>query len=223
MEDKIPNRLQRLAYCRNKYLEWLRESSIDVDFVLVIDLDRLNRKLIWKSIESVLSSGIPWDVAFANQTKLYYDLFALRHSTWNHQNPFKYKTFLLGLGYSEFESGRRAISQRMLKIDRRKSPIKVVSAFGGAAIYRRNCLNSGSYHFLDQNLEETCEHVPLHEELCRQGKNLYIFPSFINAKWTEHTWKQATLLKALRLPLRSAARLFHVFHSVDQKTITSRL
>lgn len=202
LEETYSNRLERLAHCRNTYLSWAREIQSEFDYMLILDLDRLNKKLNWQSIEKTLESQVEWDVAFANQEALYYDMFALRHPVWSPSDPFTYKNFLRGIGYSEFHAGKKAIVDRMLRIPSHLPPIPVDSAFGGAAIYRASALKEGSYSAFTKNGEEVCEHVTFNLFLRNRGLKLYIFPNFINARWTEHTWKQMGILRFIRMPLR---------------------
>jgi hypothetical protein len=83
LRGDIPVRTERIAHCRNRYLEELEgESYSDVDYVVVSDLDGMNRLLTRRGVMSSFE-GSDWDVCCANQRGPYYDILALRHPTWS--------------------------------------------------------------------------------------------------------------------------------------------
>lgn len=206
LENKFPDRIERLAYCRNTYLEHL-EAHTGYDFLVVADLDGLNSALSGKSF-SAIDWGGTWDAIFANQLGPYYDLLALRHPLWCHVDPFKIKHFWSEIGLSERSSGMAAIVSRMIKIPKTASPIRVESAFGGLGIYRTSSLAKGTrYCAADLNGLPASEHVSLNQSLTRAGGSLYIYPGLINAKYTEHTYKLNPLRTAVRWSLWPAFRV----------------
>ena len=83
LRGDIPVRTERIAHCRNRYLEELRgDRYSDVDYVVVSDLDGMNRLLTRRGVRSSFARS-DWDVCCANQRGPYYDILALRHPTWS--------------------------------------------------------------------------------------------------------------------------------------------
>ena len=79
LANKMPLRGQRLAYARNIYVNKIKFDNEykNIDFVIVADLDGLNKLINYKSIASCWSFK-NWDMCSANQLGPYYDLWALR-------------------------------------------------------------------------------------------------------------------------------------------------
>jgi hypothetical protein len=190
LRENIPARTERIAYCRNAYLDQVRQNDkySDVDYVIVADFDGINTHLTSAGISSCFDrSG--WSVCTANQDGPYYDVYALRHDVWCPDDWWSQHYFALGLGLADRESVRFACYSKMIKIPQRADWIEVNSAFGGFAIYRRDCLLNAdsSYDGLDMNGVGICEHVPFHASLRSSGHKIFINPRLINAKYTEHT------------------------------------
>jgi hypothetical protein len=84
LQPTIPGRTDRIAHCRNRYLQEIAENPeyADIDFVVVADFDNLNTLVSAKSFRSCFKRQ-DWDVCTANQRGPYYDIFALRHPTWS--------------------------------------------------------------------------------------------------------------------------------------------
>jgi hypothetical protein len=78
LELSFPNRIERLQYCRNNYVSYIRQIAAQHDFVCVADLDGINNQLSWSSVGSSFSSNVDWDMCSANQKFGYFDLYALR-------------------------------------------------------------------------------------------------------------------------------------------------
>ena len=65
--------------------------------------------------------------------------------------------------------------------------IEVSSAFGGLAIYKKECLLEGLYVGVTQEGLETCEHVSLHTNISQRGHKIFINPKLINTDFTENS------------------------------------
>lgn len=188
LEQDIPDRIERLAFCRNEYLKYL-EAAEEYDFLVVADLDGLNTRLTSKSFSSVDWDG-SWDALFANQLGPYYDLLALRHPLWCHTDPFAIKRHWVELGLSDRSAGMAAIVSRMIQIPIKSPPVKVESAFGGLGVYRVASLSEDvRYNSRDMAGNPASEHVAFNQALGKKGAELFILPSLINASFTEHTYK----------------------------------
>ncbi|WNC30106.1 hypothetical protein [Thermosynechococcus sp. PKX82] len=202
LQEKIPLRTQRLAYCRNLYLQKLKESPKyeNIDYVMVIDLDEVGDQLTQESISSCFERS-DWDVCCACQNGPYYDIWALRHYLWSPNDCWKSYQFLINHGSSRYTALTSAVYSRMLNISKCKDWIEVDSAFGGCAIYKKHILLDVLYCGTNENNEEVCEHVELHRQIKQKGGRIFINPRFINARVIEHSI-YATHLGLVRLWLK---------------------
>ena len=198
LRQTMPHRTERIAHCRNVYLDELQSSPLyaEVDYVVVTDLDGINSLLTAEGISSCwMRSG--WDVCTANQRGPYYDIWALRHrfwcpNDWSHQ----YK-FLLAHKVLNEAAKWAACYSKMITIDVEEDWIEVDSAFGGLAIYRRVVLNGVQYVGVDEEGNEVCEHVSLNTKIRSRGHRIFINPRLINTAFTEHS-RQLMLVPRLR-------------------------
>ena len=192
LADKLPSRTERLAFCRNVYVEEIEKNYKGVSYVIISDLDDINKELSFDSISSCFNRS-DWDMCAANQNGPYYDIWALRHNLWNPVDPYKQLNFFQSFSYS-FLNKYVNIYSKMIKIPMNNNWIQVESAFGGIAIYKRHCFDFGArYKGIDKLGNEVCEHISFHEELLKRNLKLFINPKFINATLTEHskvkTWR----------------------------------
>ena len=186
--DSMPKRTERLAFCRNKYLEYIRagDRPIPYDYVVVADLDGINSCLNYESVYSCFKRD-GWDVCTANQAGPYYDIWALRHELWCPGDCWAEHGFLKKQGLDANIATVASILSRQIVIPKDSPWIEVESAFGGIAIYRGDALKYGIYTGLDCRGNEICDHPTLHATLRKNGCRIFINPSFINASFTEHT------------------------------------
>lgn len=184
----MPLRTERIAYCRNAYLEEIRSRATyrTVTHVAVVDLDGVNVRLNPSAVASCLRRD-DWQMCAANQDAPYYDVWALRHPEWCPNDCFEQFRFLYQLTGDKAGSWDRAVHARMITIPPDATWVSVESAFGGLAIYARDALTSGQYVGLTDRGEEVCEHVAFHGALRANGAKLFINPALINAGYTEHT------------------------------------
>ena len=143
-----------MAFYRNHYLDFLRNNSTEYDYVIVLDTDILGGY----SYEGILHSlSYNFDITtsngliYQNEQKLYYDTWAYRRL--DHPEPHI--------------SGEI----NMLNYSRGEEPIKVLSAFGGTAIYKSEVLLGD-----EKYLSGDCDHVTLHKQL---NRDVWINPSQI--------------------------------------------
>lgn len=190
LRHDIPARTERIAHCRNVYLEAIRSRSAwrDAGLVAVADLDGINTLLDKSGVESCFERD-DWSVCTANQAGPYYDIYALRHATWCPDDWWQQHDFARALGIAERESIQFACHSRMLEIPATAPWIPVESAFGGFALYRAEALltSDAVYRGTDPAGVGVCEHVPLHRSLTAAGERIFINPKMINAQYTEHT------------------------------------
>ena len=187
LAERIPARTERIAVCRNRCLDELRNDPqyATADYVMVADLDGVNNDLRPEAVATCWASQAPWDVVTANQGDAYYDIWALRHSDWCPVDCHDQYARLRGL-FGHPRALSIAIHSRMACLSPRAEWIEVDSAFGGLGIYRREALLSGRYSGV-QDGRAVCEHVPLHAELRSKGYRIFINPALINAQRTDHS------------------------------------
>ena len=202
LKEKYPLRTQRLAFCRNIYVNQIKENKKykEIDYVIVSDLDNINDCLNTTALESCWERN-DWDMCSANQLGPYYDMFALRHKTWM---PYDYKIKYKNLKKikPKYKKHLYDILYSKMKTIPTNSPwIEVESSFGGLAIYKKKCFDNSEYVGLYKDGEEICEHVPFNQKLRTYGAKLFINPRLINAINTEHT-EPATVWKIMRRRLK---------------------
>ncbi len=203
LADRITLRTERIAYCRNSYLRELEENEAyqDIDYVLIADFDGVNNQLNSSALESCWKRN-DWDACTANQNGPYYDIWALRHSEWSPNDCWKTYDFLKQNNYSTAKALEVAVFGRMISIPTYQSWIPVRSAFGGLALYKKAALKGLRYLGKTENGEEICEHVHLHEQMCKKNRKIFINPTLINTGYTDHS-------KATK-PFPSIIRLFKI-------------
>lgn len=203
LRTDIPVRTDRIAHCRNRYLQEIAENPEyrDVDYVVVADFDNINQ-LISKEAFASCFEREDWDVCAANQRGPYYDIYALRHPVWSPSDCLAQFRLLMRGGLSEGKALFAAVYSKMIRIDEDSDWMPVTSAFGGLAIYRRSVLGSARYSGRDSTSAETCEHVPFHEALAAR---IFINPRLINADYTEHS-QPLRFLPGLKLQAKLLAK-----------------
>lgn len=186
LRDRHPLRTERLALCRNAYLDELRSNSKyqDIDYLVVSDLDGVNRLLTEDAVKSCWSNEL-WGVCTANQDGPYYDIWALRHHVWSPGDCLQQYYFFLQHNIAEPAAKFGAIFSKMIFIAKGQDWIKVDSAFGGLAIYRRKLIESAKYIGLNKLGEEVCEHVGFHSDITSRGHSILINPNLINVDFTD--------------------------------------
>jgi len=185
---QLPDRHERMAFCRNVYVDEINSNPnyTDIDYVVVADLDGVNKDLTEDAVASCFTRD-DWDGCFANQGANYYDVFALRHETWCPQDPWQEMWQLRDKGVGDLRSKEIAIHKKQKRISSKKDWLRVVSAFGGLAVYKKEVFSKSQYSSKSkEGANPTCEHVPFHESLDKRGFRLFINPRFINSVWNEH-------------------------------------
>ena len=173
-------RTVRIASARNTLAAFVRERANDFDFVVVADIDGVNRDLTCFSVETCWDYSM-WDMVSANQPLKYYDIWALRARGWSENDCWvEYRNLKGELG--EKLALKLAVTSRMRSIPTATGLIPVESAFGGLAIYKIDAYLSGRYEGLSDQGDETCEHVFFHDRLRENGYSLYINSKLVNLR-----------------------------------------
>lgn len=215
LRQKIPNRIERIRFCRNRYVEYIRKNykSKSWEFIVVADLDGMNSAINSRKIEGSIKNSLKWDACFSNQTFGYYDLYALRCKGWleldcyeilahlKEANPYlkKWKsTFVEFLSsFMHFDKLRvRAIYSNMRIL--RGNFIQVESAFGGFAIYKPEVFLNFDYTLINKSAKGHCEHLDLHARCIGVGLNLMIDPKLTNCHWNEYNVNKFKIVRFMK-------------------------
>jgi hypothetical protein len=197
LDNGVTTRTERLALARNCYLDFIEMNQIDLDFLAVVDLNSLNVRINLQGIRSCFVRD-DWDVVTANQLGPYYDIWALRHELWSPNDCWLQHDFLRKYVRNPEKALLVAVNSRMLRIPRNSSWIEVDSSFGGLAIYKKDSFTGSRYSGKTEHGIDICEHVTFHAHLRHQGKRIFINPSLINAKFTDHSRRSTLLYSLLR-------------------------
>lgn len=208
LESSIGNRWERIAFCRNACLQTITgdpELKL-VKYFAIADLDGVN-SLINRG--AVLSCWIrdDWDVCAANQAAAYYDVFALRHTTWSPNDCWKFESSLKKRGVHPVLAKEYAVYQRQCVIPPLSQWIEVDSAFGGLAIYKVGILGDSKYRGKLSDDSVVCEHVPFHESLKTRGARIFINPLLINGAWNVHNAQHLPFNRFKRVVKRAIVKL----------------
>ena len=216
-ESTLPNRIQRLAFCRNTYVKEIRENKLynNIDFVAIVDFDIKNNRLRLNELKKLISEH-NWSAIFANQTGLYYDIYALRKKGWVENDCFtEYMQFSMSM--SSQDAKELAIWSKMRKIRKNSPLIPVDSAFGGLGIYRKNIFMKFDYSLSPEQLHES-EHVSLHKKITDSNGLLFIAPNMTNFSWGVHNLSRFKLLRLL--DQASNRKSFKIIRSFARKLLS---
>ncbi len=180
LDASHPRRTDRLAVCRNAYIQHIKASPLAAyDHLVVLDADEINRARI--DLEAFARARdwlVEHDAAavFANSLPFYYDILALRHPQWCPRDmgvDIRHRPD----GMDEAAARQRFVCDRQIPIPVSAQPIEVESAFGGLAIYRMaDALSDARYRGLTNSGKEVCEHVRFNQHVARSGRRLFILP-----------------------------------------------
>ena len=194
LENKYPNRIERLSKCRNTYVHQIRSNPnyLNIDFVLIIDFDLKNNKMDLKILKEWIGKNT-WAALFTNQVGSYYDIYALRAKGWNESDCF--------VDYSRLRVTMRAeaaksiaIWSKMKNIKKSENPIEVQSAFGGLGIYKKTIFEQYDYTPIHGDYTQS-EHVTLNTKIAENHGKLYILPDLINFSWNPQNLSKYKLFR----------------------------
>ena len=214
LRSKIPNRLDRIRFCRNAYVDFIRK--IDVldrpNLVAVADLDGMNSALTQKGITSCFARD-DWAAVIANQTFGYYDILALRHNDWQKNDWTSdsklYQENLVSLDFTPDNYLKKiknffarniieylVLYSKMIRIPKTTSWIQVDSGFGGFGIYKTSVFLSYNYD-KEFDTNET-DHVSLSRKITRGGGKIFINPRLINSHFNTYNINKFFIVRVSR-------------------------
>ena len=179
LAERIPMRTERLAACRNAYLDFIKASPLAAyDQLVMLDGDNVNAVPL--DLASFVRAAAWLDehdaaAVMANSQPYYYDLWALRHPTWcpgDYVADIEQNRKLLG----KFKAEEQFYFDRNIPIPATAEPIEVQSAFGGYAIYRMADALTGRYVGRTDDGRPLCEHVSYNQDVRQGGRRMFILP-----------------------------------------------
>jgi hypothetical protein len=216
----IPDRIERIRFCRNAYVEYIRDRHTERkwDYIVVADLDGMNSRATAAGVRSSVAKMRDWDALFANQQHGYYDVFALRSSNWVESDLLK--TLRAGKASGKTESQKpnpadylrnqknrqKILYSKMRRIPRNSPVIPVDSAFGGLGIYKPEMFLVFDYSLNTGQEPDGSEHVTFHKKCVEGGFSLGINPEMINATFNEYNVNRHYLIRFLKDFNRSLRR-----------------
>ena len=225
LTKSIPDRVERIRYCRNNYVNYIRENYSERvwDYVVVADMDGMNSKMTKAGMDSSIKLLRKYDGIFANQKFGYYDLYALREEKWMPIDPFlafydriseikRIKNFKYFQSFRMrrvvFQEKTKLIYEKMIIIKENDQPIEVDSAFGGLGIYNPRVFLDSNYDSIDPRIVQS-EHVDLHLKARQLGFKFVINPKMINSNYNTHNINRYRAIRSLR-----ANKIFHTLRLV---------
>lgn len=215
LKNSIPDRVDRIRYCRNQYVKYIRDrfETYKWDYIVVADLDGMNGALNKRAVKSCFIRD-DWDCCLSNQTGGYYDIFALREPSWQPGNYFE-EVEVARAKISNFELRkpffldrfrffmlddvikRDAIYAKMRRIPKGSSWVAVDSGFGGLAIYKPHVFLHFDYSKLNSQSRDS-EHVDLHLRMREEGNKIFINPDFVNSHWNTYNVNRFFIIRQVR-------------------------
>ena len=122
-----------------------------------------------------------WDAMFANCSDKYYDIYALRINKYLSTCCWDNAHKLMQQGASYQAAYNECIDKYIINYPIDSKIMKVVSAFGGAGLYKLKSIGDVIYNgYYEQHLDRmVCEHVPFNFNLGKKGCKLYINPRML--------------------------------------------
>lgn len=191
-------RIEKMVFYRNIYLDYINEIKQPIDLVIVIDIDILEISLpglinVIKSFNdqtgAIFANGISVMKTALGLSEIYYDIFAVYE--YPQKNEFSHSPESLGKTF-------KSINQKIKRV-----PFyKVISAFGGVGVYNYEAIKGLRYKNVLNPLNEKesiCEHIPFNQEIISRGYNNYIARDF-KVLYGKHNW---ILILKLFLPVKA--------------------
>lgn len=186
LKNKLKLRLERICYCRNLYLDFIKKYYNKEEYLLlIVDFDNVSHEF---SLDNITSDIIKYKAKesfcfTANQSHYYYDLWALRHAILMPCDCWKLFRQMKASGFSKSFSLRFSVLSKHFNLSSKsKQIIPVDCAFGGAAIYTLPLPLESKYVGVDDDGNEIIDHLSFINTLKDKGFKVYIHSQFISNK-----------------------------------------
>jgi hypothetical protein len=176
LNERFPDRIERLAYIRNRLLYYIPPSF---DYVLMADLDDVFMSPPSKEAFESCFSLNAWDVMTANGRGGYYDIWPLRvpgvieFDCWE-----RYYHLKRHLGIPDQQAAYEAIERFKEIMANMRQIIPVLSAFNIGILCKVSAIHSCCRFSAKLDEKGVCEHVPFQNCLRSHGARILFNPFF---------------------------------------------
>lgn len=170
-------RIEKMAFYRNIYLDYISTLQHEIDYVIIIDID-----IKWFStdglVNSILEMRDNWGGIFPNgitkgeiwgvTSKIYYDIFAI--CEYPVMDVFSFTQESLDKSFKTINKNIKGSKYYSL-----------ISAFSGVGIYKYEAIKNLRYTVVKNSVNSTeaiCEHIPFNNEIIKAGYRNYISRDF---------------------------------------------
>lgn len=166
-------RTERLAFCRNKCLEWVHARGKQTTWTIVLDLDPehgFSVDGVFNSIGWLAHKG-PQPCVLRAGGMASYSLYAVHNDGEERPSIAHYDAWAARPNWWEDRRGDIGFmwfSGLLFPVG--SPPVAMNSAFGGLAVYLTEAFRSGGYS------GEDCEHVPHHYRMHQAGWQMWLNP-----------------------------------------------
>ena len=141
LEEKLSNRVERIAYCRNLLLKKIKNKGTSYDFYIPLDLDvELFSQISTNEFIEILTrfqKNDDIDALFPFSVPFYYDLAALRSVGWLEDDVWiGFNNIAKKLKIGKIFLRIFVIFNKQIKKPKNNKLIQVESAFGGIGLYK---------------------------------------------------------------------------------------
>lgn len=169
-------RMEKMSKYRNKLLDHIKNKYLDYDCVIMMDLD-FRGPIEINGIANSFGYYNEWDTISA------FGLFGLSLTNLGDIYPTYYDTLAYNDGIYSAYNGDEHINNIITKLNTNRigdDPIKVLSGFGGLAIYKMNILKNPNINYTPHDGKYVCEHYLLHNNMIKHGfDKIYINPNMV--------------------------------------------
>jgi len=182
LDQKYPLRATRLAYCRNKILDFIFQNNYDKEYEYAIHCDLDNRfwEIDYNSVCNSFQYPLDkWDVMTSvSRNKKYYDYWALRvENCWFNKNIFSCEA---EWPETNFETKTHEFIDILKKTN---NLLSCTSSFNGLGIYKLSSMKNSRYssifeckecNGLKQGCWEDNDHIGLHKSMIENNCSIFI-------------------------------------------------
>lgn len=168
-------RINKMAFFRNQYLDYVKKNLSHYDYMLVIDLD-IEGTISMDGIFHSISHEPNWDMISINGRCQFPATFGMVTNAYDGLAYYPdTRSEIKDQSANWFEWFYRWLDMN-IKIKQNHNQIfKVKSAFNGAALYRVSSILKSQYSCI-----ASCEHIGLHMDMIKQGHSkIYLNPVWL--------------------------------------------